>query len=89
MSREVKRGFIAISIFGHLARIVVLGLVGYGLIKAAIDHSPRSQIGLDGALAKLSHNSYAPFLLGIVAAGLIGSRCTRSPTPTTGSSNAR
>jgi hypothetical protein len=29
-------------------------------------------IGLDGALAMLSHNSYGPFLLGVVAAGLIG-----------------
>jgi hypothetical protein len=29
-------------------------------------------IGLDGALSKLSHNSYGPFLLGGVAAGLIG-----------------
>src|SRR5665213_2865091 len=29
-------------------------------------------VGLDGALNKLSHNSYGPFLLGVVAAGLIG-----------------
>jgi hypothetical protein len=52
--------------------MVVSGLVGYGLIKAAIDYNPHSAIGLDGALNKLSHNSYGPFLLGVVAAGLIG-----------------
>jgi len=72
MSRQVKRGFTAIGVFGHLARMVVFGLIGYGLIKAAIDYDPHSAIGLDGALNKLSHNSYGPFLLGVVAAGLIG-----------------
>jgi hypothetical protein len=72
MSREVKRGFTALGVFGHLARMVVFGLAGYGLVKAAIDYDPRSAIGLDGALNKLSHNSYGPGLLGVVAAGLIG-----------------
>jgi Domain of Unknown Function (DUF1206) len=50
----------------------LFGLIGYGLIKAAIDYAPRKAIGLDGALSKLSHNSYGLFLLGVVAAGLIG-----------------
>jgi hypothetical protein len=88
MSHEVKRGFTAIGVFGHLAQMVVFGLVGYGLVKAAIDHNPHRAIGLDGALATLSHYSYGPFLLGVVAAGLIGFACTRSPTPATGRSNA-
>jgi len=72
MSRQVKRGFTAIGVFGHLARMVVFALVGFGLIKAAIDYNPRSAIGLDGALNKLVHESYGPVLLGVVAAGLIG-----------------
>jgi uncharacterized protein DUF1206 len=72
MSREGKRAFAAIGVFGHLARMVVFGLIGYGLIKAAIDYDPHKAIGLDGALNKLSHHSHGPFLLGIVAAGLIG-----------------
>ena len=72
MSSRVKRGFTAIGVFGHLARMVVFGLIGYGLLKAAVDYDPRSAIGLDGALNKLLHNSYGPFLLGVVAAGLIG-----------------
>lgn len=33
---------------------------------------PRSAIGLDGALSKVSHYSYGPLLLGVVAVGLIG-----------------
>jgi Domain of Unknown Function (DUF1206) len=72
MSSSVKRGFTAIGVFGHLARMVVFGLIGYGLVKAAVDYDSRTAIGLDGALNKLSHNSYGPFLLGVIAAGLIG-----------------
>ena len=72
MTHQIKRVFTALGVFGHLARMVVFGLVGYGLIKAAIDYDPRSAIGLDGALSKVSHQSYGPLLLGVVAAGLIG-----------------
>jgi hypothetical protein len=52
--------------------MVVFGLVGYGLVRAAVNYDPNSAIGLDGALSKVSHYSYGPVLLGIVAAGLIG-----------------
>jgi fumarate reductase subunit D len=60
-----------IGTFGHLARMVVMGLVGVFLIKAAVDFNPSKAVGLDGALAKVQHASYGPFLLGVVAAGLI------------------
>ncbi len=72
MTRRVKRVFTALGVFGHLARMVVFGLVGYGLVKAAMDYDPRSAIGLDWALSKVSQQSYGPLLLGIVAVGLIG-----------------
>ncbi|MGZ4357811.1 MAG: DUF1206 domain-containing protein, partial [Gaiellaceae bacterium] len=55
----------------HLARMVVFVLVGVFLIKAARDYSAKAAIGLDGALAKILHASYGPWLLGIVAGGLI------------------
>jgi hypothetical protein len=72
MSEGVERAYTSIGVFGHLARAVVFGLVGYGLLAAAIDYEPRKAIGLDGALNELARNSYGPVLLGIVAAGLIG-----------------
>lgn len=72
MGNTVKRAFTAIGVFGHLARMIVFGLVGYGLVRAAIDYDPHNAIGLDGALSKVSHYSYGPVLLGIVATGLIG-----------------
>ena len=72
MSEKVERGFTALGVFGHLARMVVFVLIGYFLLRAAIDFDPDKAIALDGALSKLAHVSYGPLLLGIVAAGLIG-----------------
>ena len=71
MNRVIRRGFTAIGVLGHLARTVVFGLVGYGLIKAAIDYNPHSAIGLDELSNSLAHSSYGPLLLGVVATGLI------------------
>ncbi len=71
MSPHMKKWIATIGTVGHLARMVVFGLVGVFLIKAAIDYNPSKAVGLDGALAKLEHHSYGPYLLGVVAAGLI------------------
>lgn len=71
MSSPVRRWIEWIGTFGHLARMVVFGLVGVFLINAAIDYDPNKAVGLDGALAEIAHASYGPFLLGVVAAGLI------------------
>ena len=60
-----------IGTIGHLARMVVFGLIGVFLIAAAVDYNPHKAVGLDGALAKLAHQAYGPVLLGVVAAGLI------------------
>jgi hypothetical protein len=72
MSESAQRGFTAVGVFGHLARMVVFVLIGYFLIRAAIDYNPDKAVSLDGALTALGQASYGPFLLGVVAAGLIG-----------------
>lgn len=72
MSESVRKGYTALGVFGHVARAVIFGLIGYGLIKAAIDYNPKEAIGLDGALRQLADASYGPALLGIVAVGLAG-----------------
>jgi Domain of Unknown Function (DUF1206) len=59
------------GVIGHLARAVVFALIGIFVIKAAADYRPRDAIGLDGALQKLAHASYGPYLLGLTAAGLV------------------
>ena len=56
---------------GHVARAVVVALVGVFLVRAAIDYKANEAIGLDGALAKLYNRPYGPWLLGAVAAGLV------------------
>jgi hypothetical protein len=72
MSPGIEKGYTALGVFGHVARAIVFALIGYGLLKAAIDYNPKEAIGLDGALRELAHASYGPALLGLVAAGLIG-----------------
>jgi hypothetical protein len=59
------------GVAGHLARAVVFGLIGIFVTRAAIDYKPKEAIGLDGALQKLAHASYGPYLLGLTAAGLV------------------
>ena len=72
MSEPVERAYTAFGVFGHLARMVVFALIGWFVIKAAIEFDPDKAVALDGALAKVAHAPYGPALLGIVAAGLIG-----------------
>jgi hypothetical protein len=71
MRPRVKKWIGRLGTIGHLARMVVFGLVGIFLIKAAIDYNPNKAVGVDGALAKIVNQSYGPVLLGIVATGLI------------------
>ena len=59
------------GVVGHVARAIVFALIGIFAIKAAVDYNPNDAVGLDGALQKLAHQSYGPYLLGITAAGLV------------------
>jgi hypothetical protein len=72
MSRGTRRAYEGVGMFGHLARMVIFGLIGVFLIKAAIEYDPHNAVALDGALAKVAHAPAGPFLLGAVAVGLIG-----------------
>jgi hypothetical protein len=72
MSDPVEHAYTAFGIFGHIARMAVFALIGWFVIKAAIEFDPDKAVALDGALAKVAHAPYGPALLGLVAAGLIG-----------------
>lgn len=67
MSSETRTAFTALGVFGHIARAVTFVLIGYGLMKAALDYSARAAVGLDGALQNLAHASAGSLLLGVVA----------------------
>jgi hypothetical protein len=72
MSTRVRTAVTALGVFGHLARMVIFALIGFWLLKAALEYNPHDAIGLDGALQKLARSPSGPLLLGIVAAGMIG-----------------
>jgi hypothetical protein len=72
MSESVRKAYTALGVFGLVARAVVFALIGYGLLKAAIDYDPKEAVGLDGALRQLTETGTGPWLLGIVAVGLGG-----------------
>jgi hypothetical protein len=56
---------------GYAARGVVFAVIGVFLIQAARRHDPGEAQGLDGALQALARQSFGPYLLGAVAAGLV------------------
>jgi hypothetical protein len=61
----------SVAVVGHLARCVVFFLIGAFIVKAALEYDPKEAIGLDGALQTIVHASYGPFLLALVATGLV------------------
>jgi Domain of Unknown Function (DUF1206) len=71
MGAAIKRWITWAGTVGHIARAAVFGLVGAFLVGAAIDYKANEAIGLDGALAKVYDRPYGPWLLGVVAAGLL------------------
>jgi hypothetical protein len=56
---------------GIVARGIVFGVVGTFLIRAALEYDPQEARGLGGALQTLAEQPLGPWLLGIVAVGLI------------------
>lgn len=56
---------------GHAARGVSFGVIGIFLIVAAAQRDPAEARGLAGALETLVQQPYGPFILGVVAAGLV------------------
>jgi Domain of Unknown Function (DUF1206) len=56
---------------GFVALAVVLAVIGWFLLKAAVDYDAKRIISLGGALAKLAHADYGRWLLGLTAAGLL------------------
>ncbi len=66
-----RRTFMLLGHVGLVARALVFVLVGYFLVKTAIEFNPRDTVGLDGALASVHRQPFGPWLLGLVASGLL------------------
>ena len=71
MSETSERWTTRAGVVGYSARAVVFVLIGTFVIRAAWEYDAGEAVGLDGALQKLAHQTFGPFLLGVVAAGLV------------------
>ena len=66
-----RKNITRIGRFGTAARGLVFTLVGVFLFLAAYNHDPSQAKGVDQVLAEMLKQPYGPWLLGIVALGLI------------------
>ncbi|NJN02574.1 MAG: DUF1206 domain-containing protein [Leptolyngbyaceae cyanobacterium SL_1_1] len=71
MSDTERTWAVRLGRIGHTARGVTFVIIGGFLIKAAITANPEEARGLSGALQTLQQQAYGPWLLGLVALGLI------------------
>jgi hypothetical protein len=68
---RVLRPVRVIGVLGQIGRAFVWGLVGWFLLRAAVQHDPSEPIGLDEALRNLADESWGPALLRIASACLL------------------
>ena len=71
MSSTQQRWATRLGRVGFAARGVVFGIVGGLLLAAAIHAEPQEARGLGGALTTLAEQSFGPWLLGVLAVGLM------------------
>jgi Domain of Unknown Function (DUF1206) len=71
MNEAEEAAATGLGVLGHLARMVVWGLIGAFLLEAAWEYDPKQARGLDGALLEVAQASYGGVLLGAVAVGLM------------------
>ncbi|NUT56112.1 MAG: DUF1206 domain-containing protein [Thermoleophilia bacterium] len=70
MSDAEEAAATGVGVLGHLARMVVYGLIGLFLVRSAWEFDAKEARGLDGALMELAQAPYGELLLGAVAVGL-------------------
>lgn len=71
MDQPGRAWFGLVGRVGLVARALVFALVGYFLIRSAIDFRASEAVSVDGALRRVADQPYGSWLLGLVAAGLI------------------
>jgi hypothetical protein len=71
MSSDVRKAVERAGQSGYAARAIVAAIVGVFLIVAGMQHDPQQTVGLSGALATLSGETWGQIVLWIVAIGLV------------------
>ena len=68
---DARKNVIRFGRFGLAARGVVFGIIGWFLVKAALEYDSSKARGFANALQTLESQAYGRYLLGAVAFGLI------------------
>jgi hypothetical protein len=71
MQDATRRVVIGAGVAGLCSLAVVLAVIGWFLLKAAIEFQRKAPVGIGGALARLAHAPYGGWLLGCTATGLV------------------
>ncbi len=71
MSPEARHVLMWLGRVGLLARALVFGLVGYFLLRTALEFKARTAVGVDGALARLRDQPVGHWMVGVVGVGLL------------------
>lgn len=71
MGQRERHIFLTLGRIGLSARALVFALVGYFILRAAIEFKASKAVGLDGVLARVHNEPAGPLLLALVAAGLL------------------
>ena len=70
LPRRLARGLEIVARFGLIARGLVLGALGYFLLRAAEELDPEGAHSIGGALRAFSRTALGPGFMGVVALGL-------------------
>lgn len=71
LSPTGRRAVVQLGRFGRVARGFAFAMIGGLVISAAVDYDASQASGLDGALKTLAAQPYGPWLLALVAIGLV------------------
>ena len=71
VSRSVRRGIETLAMVGRTARAVIIAAAGVLVVEAARTFDPSKAEGLDGTLKSFAHTPLGPWLLVLIAGGLL------------------
>lgn len=71
MGQKERTTFMVLGRAGLAARALVFVLIGYFVLQTAITFKPGNTVGVDGALERLDRQPFGPWLVGLVAVGLL------------------
>lgn len=71
LSAQQKRQVVLLGRIGYAAKGLVLAIVGWFLVQAAVQYSPQKAAGLGDALARLQAQPYGVFVVAVIALGLL------------------